>query len=139
MGVSGPIPKRSSERRRRNKENQPVKALGAAVVEVPEPDPKWHPIAQRLFKSLAESGQSAFYEPSDWAFAYSLLDDLSYFKKRKVRSAQMLAAILSAFDRLLITEGDRRRARIELQRPDPEGEESGQLVVLNDYREALGG
>ena len=36
-----------------------------------------HPAARRWFESLAESGQSAFYEPSDWATAYVLAETMS--------------------------------------------------------------
>lgn len=50
---------------------------------VPDPDPEWHPIATALYKSLAESGQSDFYQSSDWVFAYSICDDMSRYKEQE--------------------------------------------------------
>lgn len=79
MGTRGPVPKRTESRQRRNVSDVDVKrADGAEDVSQPSPDPDWHPIATRLWESLGRSGQSRFYEPSDWAVAYSLMDDLSY-------------------------------------------------------------
>lgn len=78
-GTRGPIPKREDLRVRRNKE-------GGEVTEGPsggywpahvEPDEKWHPIARLLWDSMEESGQSQFYEPSDWATAYWLCEAMS--------------------------------------------------------------
>src|ERR1051325_4356255 len=74
MGAHGPIPKRSEERRRRNKDDGPamIQAPSGApetLPDLPEPDPLWDPIARDWYLSLRESGQAAFYEPSDWAVA----------------------------------------------------------------------
>ena len=69
--MSGVPPKRSDQRRRANTPaaGEPVKAPAGPVVEGIVADPSWHPIMRRWFESLAESGQSAFYEASDWATA----------------------------------------------------------------------
>lgn len=124
MGSRGPIPKRSEDRHRRNEPTQSVtRARGADQVTVPEADETWHPIAIRLWEALAASGQARFYEPSDWAFAYSLMEDLSAYKMNPRRSGQMLAAIMSGLSDLLVTEGDRRRVGIELSRPEEETRE----------------
>ncbi len=138
MGVHGPIPKRSAERmghRSKAEKSDVTKASGAEKVPVPKANSEWHPLAKRWYASLAKSGQSRFYEPSDWAFAFSLADDLSYYKARRKRSSQMLTAVLSGMDRLLTTEGDRRRVRMELDRGEPEVDAS--VVVLDDYRAAF--
>ena len=75
MGERGPVPKRTDQRRRRNLlEGGIDSASGATSVEVPDADGDWHPIAIRWFVSLGESGQSAFYEPSDWQFACFLAE-----------------------------------------------------------------
>ena len=109
MGTRGPVPKRTESRQRRNApEVETIKAAGADDVAQPSPDPDWHPIAARLWHSLGESGQSRFYEPSDWAVAYSLMDDLSHYKASSKRSGQMLATIMSALSSLLVTEANRR-------------------------------
>ncbi|WP_378734947.1 hypothetical protein [Nocardia brasiliensis] len=134
--MPGPVPKRSDQRRRRNKTGITKGAAGQSS-EFPEPDEHWHPIARRIWDALSRSGQSTYYEASDWAFAYSLMDDLSAYKSTSKRSAQMLQTIYSAFERLLITEGDRRRARLELERDTSDNEEaSAQIAIMERYRKA---
>lgn len=132
MGNRGPIPKRKTElnghRSRAELDGETVTtAAGADRVPVPAAARDWHPIAKRLWNAMKQSGQARFYEPSDWAYAYSLMDDLSYYKNGSKRSGQMLASIYSAMEKLLITEGDRRRVQIELSRPgdDAEGDSEG--------------
>lgn len=138
MGQRGPVPKRSDERKRRNETSVPVvEAEGAESVSIPRPDSAWHPIAKRLWRSLEASGQSRFYEPSDWALAYSLMDDISYYKNASKRSGQMLASIYSALSSLLISEGDRRRVGIELARPTSEELESAGVAEMNQWRQKL--
>ncbi|WP_172121380.1 hypothetical protein [Actinomyces faecalis] len=139
MGTRGPVPKRSDERHRRNQPSQEVvRAPGAPEVTVPDADPEWHPIAQRLWEGLRQSGQARFYEPSDWALAYSLMEDLSRYKSGAKRSGQMLAAIMSGLSDLLVTEGDRRRVGIELSRPEAgEPRESAGVVEMNEWRRRL--
>lgn len=156
MAVSrGPVPKRESQRRRENRPESPVdKADGAAEVEVPAANPRWHPIAKRWFESLAQSGQHVFYEPSDWATAELIAESMSRDLKPQVVGIKeetgepvmatiplkgaSLAAYLKAFSVLLVTEGDRRRARLELQRPSPGGgEEMPDVSELAEYRERL--
>ena len=156
MGARGPVPKRESQRRRRNKpEGGPVqKAAGASEVPVPKGDGKWHPIAKRWFKSLATSGQAQFYEPSDWALAEVLAESISRDLRPQVvgvneKTGQVieaevpikgasLSAYLKAMSSLLVTEGDRRRARLELERPAPDdGEEVADVSELGRYRDRL--
>lgn len=105
---------------------------------MPDHDPQWHPIAIQLYLSLAESGQADFYQSSDWAFAHSVCDDLSYIKLQgQRRSAQMLQTVYSALERLLVSEGDRRRVRLELQQPEPD-EKPASVVAIAQYRADLG-
>lgn len=140
MGSRGPVPKRSEERQRRNTpEHTVTRADGAESVSIPEPDDTWHPIARQLWDALAASGQSRFYEPSDWAMAYSLMDDLSYYKTGTKRSGQMLASIYGAMSTLLISEGDRRRVGIELARPTSEELESAGVVEMKSWAAKLTG
>lgn len=140
MGERGPIPKRSESRQRRNtKDDAITRAPGAEKVEVPLADPTWHDIAIKLWVSLQESGQSKFYEPSDWAIAYSLCDDLSHYKYMTKRSGQMLASIMSSLSSLLLTEGDRRRVQMELQRATPDDLESEGVVEMKKWRDKLSG
>lgn len=122
-----------------------TKAPGAVEVCVPKANAKWHPIAKRWFEALTTSGQAAFYEPSDWATAELIAESMSRDLKPQVvgmsetvetdsesgiaftkaepvmatipLKGASLAAYLKAFASLLVTEGDRRRARVELDRP----------------------
>lgn len=130
MGTRGPPPKRESQRRRRNKPDRPItKGQGAAVVEPPKGNSRWHPVAKRWFASLASSGQSAYFEPSDWATAELVAESISrdlrpqpigvndagepVMAELPIKGAS-LAAYLKAMTNLLTTEGDRRRAGLEL-------------------------
>jgi hypothetical protein len=109
----------------------------ARPAKIPNADREWHPIARRLWDSLKTSGQQDYYQSSDWALAYSLCEDLSYYKKSGKRSGQMLQTIYSAFERLLVAEGDRRRVRIELHEPEDETQEASVLAIA-DYKKELG-
>lgn len=117
MGDHGPIPKRSDQRRRMNKpEIEIERAPGKPVseVEIPEADPLWLPATLRWYESLAESGQSHWYEPSDWATAWIWADLLDRELQRGKPSAMMIAQWAAGASELLTTEGARRRMRIEL-------------------------
>lgn len=142
MGTRGPIPKRSEDRHRRNEPVQPIKTAPAGVKKKPGAACKeWHPIAKRLWNSAKQSGQSRFYEPSDWAMLYSLCDDLSYYKAQGKRSGQMLASIMSALGSLLLTEGDRRRVQVELEQPEEseEAQREAHVARMEDWRSRLTG
>lgn len=142
MGTRGPIPKRSNERmghRSKAELAAVTKVPGAQRVTVPRVNPKWHPIAKRWYRALKESGQSQFYEPSDWAAAYYVAEAMTRNLEAGRFSAQMFAAIWSAMNDLLTTEGDRRRVQIELQRGGPDPEVPAGVAAIADYRAALGG
>lgn len=154
-GAGGPPPKRSDQRRRRNAPaaGEPESAPGGEVV-VPDADPGWHPVALRWFESLKSSGQSRFYESSDWGLAFLLAESMSrelndqpiVVGKGPDATVEMhkvppkgasLAAWLKGMTALLVSEGDRRRAALELQRPQPEprgGEEDGSVTILDSWR-----
>jgi len=138
----GPIPKRSEERRRRNKpeggEVTKVSA-GVAVVEFPPAHEDWHPIAREWYESLQVSGQAVFYEPSDVATAVYVAEAMSRGLQAPRFSAQLFAAVSSAMTELLTTEGARRRARLELERHGVEDGKPASVLALDDYRDALGG
>ena len=150
MGERGPVPKRSSQRRRRNKSEPVDEAAGADQVEQPPAGDDWHPVAVQWYDALARSGQSAFYEPSDWATAYMVAESMSReLRPRPVAtkdgeavmatlpiSGSSMAALLKAMGSLLTTEGDRRRARLELQRRQTASDDDGPADVseLAEYR-----
>ncbi|WP_190019875.1 phage terminase small subunit [Streptomyces hiroshimensis] len=141
MGARGPVPKRSTERRRRNKDGaELVRATaGPGLVEWPEPDPEWHTIARDWYLSLPDSGQAQFYEPSDVATARYVAEAMSRNLAAGQRfSAQLFAAVSSAMTELLTTEGARRRVRIELERAPAAQETPAGVTAIADYRAALG-
>lgn len=155
MGLKpGPTPKRSTQRRRRNKVDESttpplvVATVRGTKVKPPSEDREWHPIAKGWWRSLKESGESAFFEPSDWQAARFC----AYVMTRTLRAhenegtplrAGMLDTIWSMMGDLLTTETSRRRARIELERAaaKPEGEAAAPatVTIMDAYRENLGG
>ena len=134
--MPGPVGKRDAERRRRNKPDREtttvdVAALASMPVEIPTPDPDWHPVALAWYESLPKSGQAVFYEPSDWATAYLIAESLSRDLEEQVvgitesgevvrdiipMKGASLSAYLKAMTVLMVTEGDRRRAKAEIDR-----------------------
>lgn len=159
MGKRGPAPKRSDQRRRHTKaEDQPDKAPAATDIEIPEPDEGWHEVAKLWYRSLGESGQSIYYEPSDWAMAYVMAESMSRDMNPQVvgiseRTGEAvietvplkgasLSAYLKGMTALLVSEADRRRASIELQRTpsaDPGDEEAATIARLDEYRKRAAG
>lgn len=155
MGNRGPVPKRSSQRRRRNEpEGGPITthASGSVDPEPPPADEEWHPIARAWYESLAASGQSHFYEPSDWATAVLMAESMSrdlnpqvvgitdsgqVVTERIPLKGASLSSYLKAMSVLLVTEGDRRRARLELTRPQAATGEEADVSELDDYRRRL--
>jgi len=127
--MPGPVPKRTEVRRRRNKSEVPtIKAPSMSEVRVPEADPRWHPIALEWFGSLNTSGMRQFFEDSDWAYARYVAEAMHRGLDSDRFSAVLFAAVSSAMDDLGVTEGSRRRLRIELQRGAPE-ESPGKAAV----------
>lgn len=145
MGTRGPIPERSEARRRRNKETGPglVKAASgtpADLPELPEPDGAWHQIASDWYLSLRESGQAAFYQPSDWAVARYAAELMSrLLSSDRAPNGQLVAALNTVMSTLLTTEGDRRRARIELERQPTSRSTPAGVTAIDDYRASIGG
>lgn len=139
----GPAPKRDGQRRRAN---EPAGGMAetvvmAGAVERPEADSSWHPVMVRWFESLGDSGQSVFYEPSDWAFAWVTAEALS---KDLHAGDSIPGSVMSAFHKacslLLVTEGDRRRARLEIERGAVDsGELPENVSKLDEYKAKLSG
>jgi hypothetical protein len=124
MAQYGPVPERRENLighpRVAESEREPISHAPAAEVKWYHPGADWHPIARQLYLSAKKSGQAVYYQQSDIALLYSVCEDLSDFKKAGRRSAQMASAIYSALTGLLLSEGDRRRVRIELDTTQPE-------------------
>lgn len=169
--MPGPVPKKDAERRRRNTTPESEGSLSAipstvvdldsaiaGEVEIPTADEKWHPIAIQMWEAQIKSGQVLWMEPSDWAILYTLCESLSRDMKPQVvgineqtgkpimatvpLKGASLNAYLKAFASLLMTEGDRRRLRIELERQkrlDAAAEGDGVVVDIVQKRAELFG
>jgi hypothetical protein len=113
----------------------------AELPDLPEADLGWHSIAADWYLSLRESGQAAFYQPSDWAVARYAAELMSRVLDCSERgpNGQLVAALNSVMSSLLTTEGDRRRARMELERKKPAPQGGAKVTALDDYRSAFGG
>jgi hypothetical protein len=102
-------------------------------------DEHWHPVATQWYESLNLSGQRIYYQPSDWATAYLLAESISRDLKPQVvgihpetgeavmavipLKGASLGAYLKGFTALMVTEGDRRRLQIELERESLKGKD----------------
>lgn len=142
MGARGPVPKRDEERVRRNIPEDPtvtVKMPGAVTV----PDlgdvshlGETHPIVVEMYDSMRESASVKYFEPTDWQFArltlYTLNQELiSAQHNGRPVGAMKLTAINQMLSALLLTEGDRRRARLEIERA-PSGDSGGKVLDVTD-------
>lgn len=132
-------------RSRKGSDQQETKRGTMLPVSIPDADPDWHPIATMLWESLLTSGQKDFFQNTDWVFAYSLCEDITRYKESYVnsygetaykRSPEMLKAIQAGMGSLLVTEGDRRRLRVELAEP-PQESKPAAVAVMDDYRKGL--
>jgi len=129
--------------RSKEEKDSVTKAPSGAPVDLPDlpgADPLWHPIAADWYLSLRESGQAAFYQPSDWAVARYVAELMSRgLSSDRAPNGQYVAALNSAMASLLSTEGDRRRARMELERKKSAQHGDAKVTALDDYRSAFGG
>ena len=142
--MSGPVPKKDAERRRRNKTPEStgslssipativdIDALLVGEVEIPAADETWHDIAIMMYESVQKSGQVIWMEPSDWAALYLMCESISRDLNPQVvgiteegdvvkdtipLKGASLSSYLKAMASLMMLEGDRRRLRIELER-----------------------
>jgi hypothetical protein len=157
--ASGPIPKRSEDRIRRNKPGSENSTgivgitKGEAMGGKPFPCPgDWHPLAKKWYRSLNQSGMKAYMEQSDWAQALIIGNELSVYLYSGVvtftdsngeektyikRNGQVLTALLNGMASLGATEGERRRMRIELEKPKLQ-EVPASLTAIENYKGRLG-
>ena len=130
--MSGPVPKRSEERRRRNvtpglerPEAGPVAKPRAALT-------SWQPSTRAWYDALFVSGQSRFYEQTDAEMAWLAATILDAIYTSPKVNPPLLAQFLTMSGELLASEGSRRRLRIELVR---ETEAAPAPIQIAEYRE----
>jgi len=105
---------------------------------MPPADEDWHPIARDLYESLGESGQSQFFEPSDWQAARYLAAAMTQNLNAGRFSAMLFNSVWSAMQDLLTTESARRRVRMEIEREAGEARPPAGVTALDEYRRSLG-
>ena len=136
---TGPVPNRSDQRVRRNKDAVEVEKVPVSG-EVPVPElniPDAHPFVVELYESMQISAQRKYYEPSDWAYAKTTLHFLNGLLLSSRPSAQMLAAVNSMLTQLLLTEGERRRVRIEVERSASTSQDATVISIADRFAEML--
>ena len=140
--MPGPLPKRIEERRRRNAvPGETVVEMAGEVVppELPKMTPAVHPVAAGWYESLKASGQSLYFEPSDWAAAVVVTLAMSKNLRAKRFSGELFGQVWGAMNDLLTTEAARRRARIQVRRMIDGVEEPEAPTALDEYRKMVGG
>lgn len=145
MATNGPVPNRQGDYSRPDNEKRAA-ASGPGLkrgklrkTKAPEPSPEWDEVALMIYESLKTSGQEDWFQDSDWAFAFLLCDEITKYRRQSQTraNAQMLATLMSGMASLCMTEGDRRRARIELEE-DSTSEEDSVRQQIELYRNGLG-
>lgn len=137
MGARGPVGKRDAEKmghRTKAEKEHTTKASTSGEVKPPPTKGSWHPIAKRWYKSLRDSAQAQFFEPSDWAAAYYVAEAMSLNLEAKRFSSELFKGIWAAMGELLTTEGARRRVRVEVERAQeqPQG-----VTSIDEYKRRL--
>ena len=108
--------------------------------EWPAADPDWHDGARRIYESLPQSGQSFWYQASDAAYAHFMCGEISHYlySNPNRRSSQMLASLLVGLNQMMLTEAERRRARIELE-PQGDDQSNPELALIVDMMDQARG
>jgi hypothetical protein len=94
-GAATPAKRPLLPRERKGGDNAAVTKGMSRPATIPEPDQTWHPIARMLWDATLESEQTDFYESSDYAFLFSVCEDLSYYKRGIKRSDRCLSPSIS--------------------------------------------
>lgn len=136
MGERGPVGKRPDMRHGHGAQNDPFDEVTPMAVTWREPG-DWHEAAEAWYLSLQQSAQAIDYQQSDAETAWVLAEDLSrHLAWKGPMGGNALSAFLSGCSSLLATAGDRRRAKMELARPDAAGDSArdGAVASLSAQR-----
>lgn len=134
--MPGPVPKRPDERVRRNDDVIPtdkIEVFGDVVVPPLNMPFDPHPLVIDFYDGLINSAQAALYEASDWEYARIVCFMLQTLVTSSKPSSEMYKAWQTATSNLLVTEGDRRRLRIEIARAPQQAavkDEDAQIISM---------
>mgnify|MGYP001545178513 CR=1 FL=1 len=148
MNLTGPIPKRSDQQagHKSNAEKEEItKVHMEGQVKQPSlaqfPNMLTQNITKAFWKSLGESGQALYYEPSDWMtamMALHLLDkQLRPYQNKEGKmvvgqvSPTMVAAVWQMLTSIAVTEGERRRLRIEVERKTADTGDVAKVIPIS--------
>ncbi|MFE4257474.1 hypothetical protein [Streptomyces sp. NPDC056883] len=113
-------------------------AVEPTPVEWPASEEHWHEIAKAWFESLAKSGQAAFYQQSDIAFATYVAEVMDRYLSAGIKmSGRLLALITKACGLLLTTEASRRIAQMELTKVETRDIDAEVTKLMEQYANAL--
>lgn len=138
MGARGPIPKRDAERRRRNKPERPTDTLVAVGRVKPPPCPRGlGSEGRRYYRAALASPMVDYWQTTDYQRLRLLAIAWDRLLSSSRISAHLLATIFQGETALGLTEGDRRRMRIEIERsPDVA---PADVTEMDEYRRARQG
>lgn len=106
-------------------------------ITIPTAAEHWCPQARSWFNSLKLSGQSAFYEASDWATAVCAAESYDMFFR--THNASHMGNFVRLSERLVVTVSDRKRSRIELDDPEvSDADEEAADAAVIDWHKRLG-
>lgn len=113
--MPGPVPKRSDQRRRRNKPAIDISKVGGAAAEAPELGMDLHPLVADWYAALSQGAEAAFYTPAMWQRARIVARMLDTVVTSGKPSSMMYAALQADMKALLVDAGELRRLGIEVQ------------------------
>lgn len=118
MGARGPVGKRSDQKHGHRSKEELAADKAPAGVELSwlEPDEGWHVIARNWYEACRASGVAVFWEQTDVATIYYIAESMSRNLTAGKFNAMHYSSVISSMSDLGITEGSRRRMKIELQR-----------------------
>ncbi|MGW5532075.1 phage terminase small subunit, partial [Streptomyces xanthochromogenes] len=103
-----------------------------------EPEEYWHPLATAWYESLQRSGQAAFYQASDIAFAYFMAEVITRYLGAGLKmSGRLLDVILKGCTLLLATEASRRIAQMELTKIESRNIDAEITALMEEYAAAI--
>lgn len=122
LAESGPVSRAPSKRK--------------DITSIPVANDRWLPQSRSWYNSLALSGQSAFYEASDWATAVCAAESYDLFLR--TRNSSILAQFVRLSERLGATLVDRSRSRMELTDTGvADGDEEAADAAVIDWHSRL--
>lgn len=130
MGTRGPAPKRSEAKAGHPTEanpRKPSKVRMRGAVKVPDPRPEWRDEVVQWYQSLATSGETRFWEPSDWQHALIVGDMLEDWYGDQ--TATKASNVLKGMADLGTTETARRRSGIEVEREAEEDDSAAEALA----------